>query len=288
VKHAAKNDGIRDDDDDDDDHSDPQKMEKQLNQEADPASTEAKDPDLAFSVKSVLKVGKQLEGLLKCGEFCSKVPQVYDDDDIDDDLSKDPSKDWSSDEDDDDEEDEEPVTKVNQTALMGLLEWESDMNNAVDKFETEVHPHGFKWWRYRYEYTIIESLVLAFSVMLLYCVMWLLHGVSFFDTHKFHKTGLPHSLYRYAWVYFLFHAASLMVMVTTAYMLYVPWGKGNIFDVCAEVFHDAVDGRANVPLLGYSWLYMILDVQFQLFVCFSLYALFVIMVCSNYVKAKRD
>ena len=33
---------------------------------------------------------------------------------------------------------------------------------------------------------------------------------------------------------------------------------------------------------------MILDVQFQLFVCFSLYALFVIMVCSNYVKAKRD
>jgi len=162
------------------------------------------------------------------------------------------------------------------------------MNKAVEKFETEVHPHGFKWWRYRYEYTIVESLVLAFSVMVLYGVMLLLHGVSFFDVHKFYKTGLPQRFYRYAWVYLVFHAACLMVMVTTAYMLYVPWGKGNIFDFFAEAFHDYVNDRANVPYTGYSWLYMILDVQFQLFVCFALYALFVVMVVNNYITAMRD
>lgn len=283
VKNAAKGDGIHDDDGDDDD------VEKQLSKESDPGTLEAKDPDLAFSVKKVLKVGKQLQGILKAGAFCSKAPaDDDDDDDVEDDLTKDPTKDWSSDEDDDDEEDEEPITKVNQTALMGLLEWESDMNNAVDKFETEVHPHGYKWWRYRYEYTIVESLVLAFSIMVKFFVMWFLHGVSFFETHKFYKTGLPHTLLRYAWCYFVFHAAALMIMVTTAYMLYVPWGKGNIFDVFAENFHDAVDGRANVPYMGYSWLYMILDVQFQLFVCFSLYSLFIVMVVSNYVTAMRD
>jgi len=80
----------------------------------------------------------------------------------------------------------------------------------------------------------------------------------------------------------------LMVMVTTAYMLYIPWGKQNIFDIFAEVFHNVVDERFNVPFLGYSWLYMVLDVQFQLFVCFSLYSLFLVIIASSYKKALED
>jgi len=131
-------------------------------------------------------------------------------------------------------------------------------------------------------------LVLAFSVLVLYLVMWLLHGVSFSQIHKFYKTGMPQRFYRYAWVYLVFHAASLMIMVTLAYMLYVPWGKENIFNYFAEVFHDWVNGHANVPYLGYSWLYMVLDVQFQLFVAFALYSVFIVMVVSNYTKALRE
>merc|ERR1719313_1306812 len=86
----------------------------------------------------------------------------------------------------------------------------------------------------------------------------------------------------------LFHAAALMIMVCVAYMLYIPWGKGNIFDVGATLFHGWVNGRANVPIMGYSWMYMILDVQFQLFACFSLYCLFIVMVCNNFTKALRE
>jgi len=162
------------------------------------------------------------------------------------------------------------------------------MDNAVKKFEKDVHPHGYKWWRYRYEYTVVESLVLAFSVCCMYCTMWLLHGVSFFQIHKFYKTGITQRLQRYAWGYLVFHAASLMIMVTCAYILYIPWGKSNIFDWFAEAFHGFVNGRANVPFVGYSWLYMVLDVQFQLFGCFALYSLFVIVVANNYKRALED
>jgi hypothetical protein len=261
---------------------------KESQQEENVESAEAKDPDLFLSVKGVLQVGKKLDRLLKNSNFCSNGADEDDDDDDDDevaDLEKDPTEDW--DEDDKDDE-EEAVMKINETSILDLLNWEGDMKNAVHKFEKDVHPHGFKWWRYRYEYTIVESMVLAFSVMIMYLTMWLLSGVSFFDRYKFYKTGIPARLDRYAWAYFVFHAAALMVMVTLAYMLYIPWGKLNIFNMFAEAFHDAVDGRFNVPFLGYSWLYMVLDVQFQLFVCYTLYSLFIVMITSNFKKALHD
>jgi hypothetical protein len=267
---------------------------------AHPESAEAKDPDLTFTVKGVISVGKKLDALLKDNNFCSKGPVEDEDDDddeendstVEEDLAKDPAKEepeeQSEEDEEDEEKDEEVVMQVNETSILDLLAWESDLNIAVDKFEEEVHPHGYKWWRYRYEYTIIESVVLAFSVMVMYGTMWLLHGVSFFQVHKFYKTGLSVRFLRYVWGYFMFHTASLMVMVTIAYMLYIPWGKGNIFDVFAQAFHEFVDGRANVPFLGYSWLYMALDVQFQLFICFALYSLFLYMVVRNYQRALDD
>jgi hypothetical protein len=255
-------------------------------------TSEAKDPDLTFAMRKVLKIGVQLRAL-RDSKFCSGIPPEDDDDDDDDDESLD---------DDDGYDDEDLIpapapspaavpeeeTEVNGTAVQGLLEWEESMEGEVAGFESGVHPHGKKWWRYRYEYTLVESLVLAFVVMTLYCAMCLLHGVSFFHKFKFYKIGLTARLYRYAWGYIVFHAAALMIMSTITYMLYMPWGPTNIFDMGAKAFHEAVDGRANIPFLGYSWLIMFLDVQFQLFVCFLIYALFVVFVIFNFQTALED
>merc|ERR1719409_1550754 len=211
-------------------------------------------------MRQVLETAQKLDALRDC-RFCGKNVHA-DDDDTDDGAGDDGDDDGADDGETGDDDDEEDMT-VNGTAVASLLEFEGGMKASVQKFEKGVHPHGRKWWRYRYEYTLVESIVLAFSVMFLYLVMWVLAGVSFFDKFKFYNIGITHRLYRYAWGYFLFHAAALMVMVTLAYMLYMPWGEYNIFDFSAKVFHRAVDGRANVPYLGYSWLLMVLDVQFQ-------------------------
>merc|ERR1719446_672557 len=127
------------------------------------------------------------------------------------------------------EAEDEDVTEVNGTAVTALLEAEDGMEGATENFEKSVHPHGDKWWRYRYEYTLVESLVFAFSCILLYAVMWLLHGVSFFGRFKFYNIGRTARLLRYVWGYVVFHAAATMFMVTVAYMLYMPWGETNIF-----------------------------------------------------------
>jgi len=247
-------------------------------------TSEGKDPDLTFAMQRVLAVGAQLDALRDCN-FCGKTV-IADDDDVD--GAEDEADDGEDDGDDGDDEEDDEKTKVNGTAVASLLEFEGEMKGSVDKFESGVHPHGKKWWRYRYEYTLVESLVLACSVMFLYVVMWILAGVSFFDKFKFYNIGLTHRLYRYAWGYFLFHSAALMVMVTLAYMLYMPWGEHNIFDYCAKHFHAMVDGRANVPFLGYSWLLMVLDVQFQLFVTFTLYAFFILCVTRSFARAMDD
>jgi len=258
---------------------------------ANEGTSEAKDPDLSFAVVKILKVGSQLEGLRDssfCGKLKNGVIEEEDDDDDDDDSEEDFAGDSS------DavagRNDDESV-EVNGTAIAALLNFDQHMVGAVDGFEKGVHPHGKKWWRYRYEYTLIESYVLAVSVLLLYLVMYLLHGVSFFDKFKFYNVGLTSRLYRYAWGYFVFHAAALMVMVTVAYMIYMPWGKYNLFDYLAPWFREVIDTMfpgANVPYLGYSWLVMVLDVQFQLFVCFTMYALFIVLVTRNFARALDD
>lgn len=244
-----------------------------------PGTSEEKDPDLTFAMRQVLAAGQRMDAL-RNSPLCGKRNNPPEDDDDDGNETETDDNETVADDDD--------VTEVNGSAVGSLLEFEEGMDKSVEEFETKVHPHGKKWWRYRYEYTLVECLVLAFSVMLLYGVMYLLHGVSFFGRFKFYNIGRTARLVRYAWGYVVFHAAATMLMVTSAYMLYMPWGESNIIDAGAKAFHEAVDGRANVPFLGYSWLLMILNVQFQLFVCFMIYAFFILAIIRNFQRALDD
>mmetsp|Transcript_36005 Transcript_36005/g.57520 ORF Transcript_36005/g.57520 Transcript_36005/m.57520 type:complete len:967 (+) Transcript_36005:90-2990(+) len=284
---------------------------------------EASDPDLTFSLKSVLKLGTQLDVMLADSSFCTKVVQddaedkedeeeeeESDDADGDEDKDKRRKEDEDSDvkdkkkrarsrlrEDTDDEDEEgdeniaikeQRVVEANVTAIIKLLEFDNELQLAVDDFETQVHPHGVKWWRYRYEYTIIESFVLAYTVLILFIIKAFVFGPSFFQVHRFYRTGIQAKLYQYAFVYFVFQAACVWIMVLTAYVLYMPWGENNIFNVCAKALHQFVGDAFRVPYLGSSWLFLILDVQFQLFATYCLYSGFVCMVARTYTRALQD
>lgn len=265
---------------------------------------EASDPDLAFSLKSVLKLGKKLDAMLEKNSFCTKV----DDDDDDDDEDKEASNSADEDDEEKDDEDEEDSqdteekdkkdktkhrivqhsVEPNVSAILELLEFDNELQLAVDDFETQVHPHGIKWWRYRYEYTIVESFVLAYAVFILYVIKWFVFELSFFDVQRFYRTGRMEKLYGYAYVYFIFQAACVWIMVLTAYVLYMPWGENNVFNICAKALHQWIGDTFRVPYLGSSWLFLILDVQFQLFATYCLYAAFVCMVAKTYIGALQD
>jgi hypothetical protein len=244
---------------------------------------EAKDPDLAFSLSPVLKLGKKLDAMLAKNHFCTSVDDDYDDEA--DDSDEDDTEEQDIDE---DEAKEQGKVEANTTAILELLEFDSQLQLAVDNFETQVHPHGIKWWRYRYEYTIVESFVLAYAVVVLYIIKWLVFKQSFFEVQRFHRTGLIKTLYRYAFVYFIFQAACVWIMVLTAYVLYMPWGEKNVFNLTAKALHWLLNDTFRVPYLGSSWLFLILDVQFQLFATYCLYACFVAMVARTYISALQD
>jgi hypothetical protein len=254
---------------------------------------EARDPELVWSVRSMLKVGEKLDYLLASHKFCTYASEDDDDDDDDDDededdisedLKKDPASDWDDDDDSDDEE-----TQINATAILELIRWEEEMMSTVNHFETKVHPSGFweKWWRYRFEYCIVESFVFFYSVLLSYVLKWCIGG-RMFQTLKFYKTGQPRKLYGYAMIYWMFRSASCCIALAIAYGLYVPWGEHSLFQWWAELVRYLVDGAINVPYNGRGFMYLTMDVQFQIFATFCAYTLFITMLARHYSQALED
>jgi len=62
-------------------------------------------------------------------------------------------------------------------AMKAANEVQQDLKGAEEgttKLDTGLHPHGDKWWRYRYEHSHIEALVMIFisSLMLMWSEFW--------------------------------------------------------------------------------------------------------------------
>lgn len=73
-------------------------------------------------------------------------------------------------------ESEEKVKKADLEAMMAAQEVATEMGDAekgATKLDTGLHPHGAKWWRYRYEHSHIEALIMIFIsfLMLLWSVL---------------------------------------------------------------------------------------------------------------------
>mmetsp|Transcript_141440 Transcript_141440/g.244406 ORF Transcript_141440/g.244406 Transcript_141440/m.244406 type:complete len:948 (+) Transcript_141440:74-2917(+) len=59
----------------------------------------------------------------------------------------------------------------------------SNMEDSFFVFQTEVHPHGYKWWRFRWEYAFVEANILN---LLIFITMGLYHLIDWFLPHM-HK-----------------------------------------------------------------------------------------------------
>lgn len=248
----------------------------------------ASDPDLAMSLKSVMKLGTKLHTILDGNDLCTPTSKVDHDNDKDETDSASQNEEENALEGKQSGQIGTKEMKPNLFAINEFLEIDGEMNQAIDNFETQVHPHGTKWWRYRFEYTILESVVFAISVVVLYLLKLFIFGLSYFQEHRFYKTGRTQNIYRYSFLYVILQAACVWLVVAFAYLLYIPWGEKNVLNLCATAFHSFVDGAFNVPYMGYSWLYLVLDIQIQLFATYCLYAVFLYFVSRNYIAALED
>jgi hypothetical protein len=71
----------------------------------------------------------------------------------------------------------------NDKELDSLFEDADAMDEALFKFQTEVHPHGYKWWRYRWEYAFVEANLLN----LLICITTVIYAVINYVTSRMSK-----------------------------------------------------------------------------------------------------
>lgn len=62
--------------------------------------------------------------------------------------------------------------------LDGLVHKAEKLDLSVFKFQTEVHPHGYKWWRFRWEYAFVEANTLNALVFVAMGLYFVLHQLS--------------------------------------------------------------------------------------------------------------
>jgi len=71
-----------------------------------------------------------------------------------------------------------PGSKEADDELKKLDQQAGEMDDATFKFQTEVHPHGYKWWRFRWEYAFVEANILALLVWIMVGGYYLLDWVK--------------------------------------------------------------------------------------------------------------
>merc|ERR1719253_839707 len=64
--------------------------------------------------------------------------------------------------------------------LNTLVSDATSLEDALFDFETGVHPHGYKWWRFRWEYAVVESSILSILILV---TMLLYRAISLLTDH---------------------------------------------------------------------------------------------------------
>jgi len=167
------------------------------------------------------------------------------------------------------------VVVVHTAVFSNLSVWVSSMSAAIHDVETKVHPHGRKWWRYRYEYSMVETLFMVFSIVILLILNYFLHLI---DRQSRRENDLKllqflgRGLYRVNFQSFLQGSGSLVCLQLVYWVL----SYTSIFDWLAGAIQPHVGLRT--PFLGLSYYLTLTDVVMHLFGGFVVYELFIIQV----------
>jgi len=254
-----------------------------------------------------LDLNKQVITLLDVGAFvpeqqqlCQVKPSPEDDldddeDDSDSETGEDEEAGNHSDEmgkDDDDLEIEDStrqeVVVVHTKVFVNLTVWVNQMSGAIKDVETKVHPNGRKWWRFRYEYTVIETIFLAISILIFLVLIYLLELLNRQSQRHVNLKLLEYmgtGLYRVNFRSFLLGSAAFNILFLVYWLLSYTY----VFEWLAVAVKEKAQIRT--PFFGVSYYLTLMDVNMHLFGGFVLYELFIMQVVREVrieLKSWRD
>lgn len=196
-------------------------------------NTKATDPELVTRVQQLVQVANQISIM---NPICEEKPETDTDDDDGDDSEEDESNE---------------VVVINNAAVISMTTWVNNLRGDLFKTYTEVHPHYLVWWRYPYQYSILECVILIPAIIWVHLVCFTLRHVDPTLEHIKSSTNLG--------VHILRNCASqvfgLMTMGAGSWML----NYYGFFDWLATSLreHQAGPWRTlltdPIPYVGISW-----------------------------------
>jgi hypothetical protein len=199
--------------------------------------------------------------------------------------------------------------------MVGITNWMINMNGATRDFDTKVHPHGAKWWRYRWQYSIVEEIYLCFLWWLVYAFYRLFKYMGMqchAKVYRLRDPGQPNSHFQYVFFFVMFHASIIAVLGLSVWILHETTSFFDGFAILMRSWlvtkpdHDGAGGGAaaaflqfaakaalggkgdrasqvDIPFVGESYYVQLLDMLFHLLSAFLLHALAMSIIIRRWV-----
>jgi len=157
-----------------------------------------------------------------------------------------------------------------------------------------VHPRGRKWWRYRWGYTFVESVLLVLCLIPMYPIRrCLVFGATKVSGPGYRRVGKSEDLYWYPFFNFALGAITLQLTYflfqflgefTTTYDLLYEWVRHLLALRYSELMVQTV---GIVPFSGDDYRRQLLIILYHLFGAHMLYSLFVLVVVWSFVTTLK-
>lgn len=190
---------------------------------------------------------------------------------------------------------EAAARSMNGTAAIGdaIAGFGRDMDSAkalLSGFGTSVVPHGMKWWRYRWEYSYVESMLIC--LLCLIAAFWQMAHDWFrarlskqiHDSPVFLADHMPHIALakwtRYFW-------GEMMVLLLTLMTLWI-FARTGFFIPWMRFQFWLTGQQLNMPTDAVIYVQLSRDVAMQLITSVMLFFFFTLMICYRTMQNDRD
>jgi len=177
-------------------------------------------------------------------------------------------------------EEEAAVAKAAEEDVLKAAEGVDDELRAVDdgakKLDNGVIPHGAKWWRYRYEHSFVEAVLMIFILFLF--IFWerffhFIRDEAYKRSDMDHFVRMEHSTLYISWLEFFTGELMVCLLVfLTVWLL----GKLNLLHYFAVVLKKSDD--LHLPHTGAEYEHVAVDMCVVLFWAICLYFLLALSI----------
>lgn len=194
---------------------------------------------------------------------------------------------------DDDSDNEDAVVAVDQVHLSEMVSFLGhDYLESVQDVETKVQPFDLKWWRYRWEFSAFEGVVLTPAILFWYLIQkFYVKGVSILHSGKgdawkpMKKVRMHHTLHA-----FLIQGMAVVVGLFLNWVMSAfPDPNNNLYDKLHPInkWLFAPGGVLgldveNLPFKGTSYAHTIAGIMYQTLAALACWLVYVIVILKNF------